>query len=300
MGRVVVAERGPRVDERVTMKTVERGAQLTFVVVLTIAVCAVGQTRTDLRFTVGPRASVSVANEYGPISVKPGTGNVVIVTAMLHSNKVEIDQSQSGSRVDILSHLLEGATEESGRVDYEILVPADASIDLRSITGTLHAEGIHGDVTLEGANVSVDVRDISDAHVHVKTLSGPVVLTNIRDGHVEITSVSGGVALKAVSGPLVQVNSTTGSIQYDGDFGSGGEYYLSSHSGNIDATAPPDASIDVTARSVRGQVESDFLLEPKHTTFAVRAGSAFAGTMNKAASRVKLFSFSGKIHLKKH
>ena len=299
MGCAVAAERGPRVDERVTMKTMEHGARLTFVVILAAAVCAVGQTRTDLRFTVGPRASISVANEYGPISVKPGAGNQVIVVAILHSNKVEIDQSQSGSRVDILTHLLDGATEESGRVDYEVLVPADASVDLRSTSGVLHAEGIHGDVTLEGANVSVDVRDVSDAHVHVKTLSGPVVLTNIRDGHVEITSVSGGVALNAVSGPLVQVNSTTGSIQYDGDFGYGGQYYLSSHSGNIDATAPPDASIDVIARSVKGQVENDFLLEPKHTTFAVKAGSAFAGTMNKAASKVKLFSFSGKIHLKK-
>jgi DUF4097 and DUF4098 domain-containing protein YvlB len=282
------------------MNAVGRGAQLTFVAVLSVTACAIAQTRTDLHFTVGPKANVSVANEYGPISVKPGAGNQVVVVAILHSNKVEIDQSQSGSRVDILSHLLAGATEESGRVDYEILVPADASIDLRSITGALHAEGIHGDVTLEGANVSVDVRDINDAHVHIKTLTGPVVLTNIRDGHVEITSVSGEVAMKAVSGPLVQVNSTTGSIQYDGDFGYGGEYYLSSHSGNIDATAPPDASIDVTARSVKGQVENDFLLEPKHTSFPLRAGSAFAGTMNKAASRVKLFSFSGKIHLKKH
>jgi hypothetical protein len=55
----------------------------------------------------------------------------------------------------------------------------------------------------------------------------------------------------------------------------------------------------VTARSVRGKVENDFLLEPKHTPFVVKAGSAFAGTMNKAASSVRLFSFSGKIHLKK-
>jgi hypothetical protein len=97
----------------------------------------------------------------------------------------------------------------------------------------------------------------------------------------------------------VQVNSTSGKIRYDGDFGNGGEYYLASHTGEIEASAPNDASIDVTARSVRGKVENDFSLEPKHTPFVIRAGSAFAGTMNKAASSVRLFSFSGKIHLKK-
>ena len=213
--------------------------------------------------------------------------------------EVEIDQSQSGTGWISSPTFLTKPTADSGRVDYEVSVPADASVTLRSTTGLLHAEGLHGDVALEGSQANVDVRDISDAHVHVKTLNGAGRLTNIRNGHVEITSVSGDVALNRVSGPLVQVNSTSGKIRYEGDFGNGGEYYLASHSGDIEASAPNDASIDVTARSVRGQVENDFLLEPKHTPFAGKAGSAFAGTMNKAASSVRLFSFSGKIHLKK-
>jgi DUF4097 and DUF4098 domain-containing protein YvlB len=172
-------------------------------------------------------------------------------------------------------------------------------VTLHSTTGPLTAEKLRGDVTLEGATAKVDVRDISDAHVHVRTLNGPVVLTNVHDGHVEITSVSGDVTLNAVSGPLVQVSSSSGKINYDGDFGAAGEYFLSSHSGDIEATAPGDASIDVTARSVRGKVQNDFPLEPKQAPFVVRAGSAFAGTIGRAASAVKLLSFSGKIHLKK-
>jgi len=277
----------------------QRGAKLAVAVVLAAASFAVAETRKEYRFTVGPRASVSITNQYGPISVKPATGNQISVTAILHSDKVEVDHSQSGNRVDILSHLLPGATADTGRVDYEVLVPSDASVTLRSTTGPLRAEKLRGDVSLEGATATMDVRDISDAHVHVKTLNGPVTLTNIHDGHVEITSVGGDVALNSVSGPLVQVNSTSGRIRYEGDFGSGGEYSLTSHTGDIEASAPADASIDVTARSVRGKVENDFPLQPKHTPFVVKAGSAFAGTMGKAASSVNLLSFSGKIHLKK-
>ncbi len=262
-------------------------------------VFAAAETRQEFRFKVGRKASVSINNQYGPISVKPGAAKQVIITAVLHSDKVEVDQNHRGNRVDIVSHLLTGADPTSGEVDYEVTVPMDASVTLTSTTGPLHAERLNGDVVMQGDTANMDVRDVSEGHVHIKTLNGPVTLTNVREGHVEIMSLGGDVILTSVNGPLVRVSSSSGKIRYDGDFGSGGEYLLTSHTGDIEATAPSYASIDVTARSEQGKVENDFPLKPEHTSFPVRAGSAFAGTVNKAASSVKLFSFSGKIHLKK-
>jgi hypothetical protein len=281
------------------MKSRQRAARLAVVVVLVGTTFVVAETRKVYRFKVGRRASVTIMNQYGPISVKPGMKRLVIVTATTYSDRVVVDPTQSGNRVDVSSHLLPGADREKGRVDYEILVPADASVILRSTTGPLHAEKLRGDLTVEGTDANVDVRDVSDAHVHIKTLDGPVTLTDITDGHVEITSVSGDVVMNSVNGPFVQVNSNSGKIRYDGVFGGGGEYYMTSHTGDIEALAPSYASIDVVARSEQGTVENDFQLEPKHVPFAIKAGSAFAGTIGKAASSVKLFSISGKIHLKK-
>ena len=256
----------------------------------------------EFRFNVGPRAGVSVYNPYGSISVKPSTGNVVIIDATLASDKVEVDNNQMGNRVEIESHLLPGADSQSGRVDYEIFVPPDTSLTLHSATGSLHAEKLHGDVSLEGAGASVDVRDISNAHVHVRTLNGPVTLTNVQDGHVEVDSLSGTVTLTSVTGPLVQVISTSGGINYIGDFGDRGEYRLTSHSGDIEAVVPETTSADVEARSIRGEVRDDIPLQPKsHTSFVITEGRAFWGTMGRAAvsSTVKLRTFSGKIHLRK-
>ncbi len=281
------------------MKRRQRVAKLAIVVVLAGTTFVLAESRKQYHFKVGRRATVSIINQYGPISVKPGAVKEVVVTAVLHSDKVEVDPSHSGNRVDIVSHLLPGADQQTGRVDYDVLVPADAAVTLRSTDGPLHAERLHGDVTLEGTTAQVDVREISDAHVHVKTLDGPVTLTNISDGHVEITSVGGDVVMNSVNGPLVQVNSNSGNIRYDGEFGGGGEYFMTSHTGDIEALAPSYASIDVTARSEQGKVENDFQLQPKHTWFPLKAGSAFAGTVGKAASSVKLLSISGKIHLKK-
>jgi DUF4097 and DUF4098 domain-containing protein YvlB len=277
----------------------------------TIQVVAIGvmlagtlfaESHKEYRFNVGAKAGVSINNPYGSISVKPSTGNIVVVNAVLYSDKVEVDHNVAGNRVEIQSHLLPGADAQSGRVDYEIFVPADASISLHSSTGPLRAEKLHGDVTLEGAAATVEIRDITGAHVHVKTLNGPVTLTNVQDGHVEIDSLSGEVTLNGVTGPLVQVISTSGSINYTGDFGDRGEYRLTSHSGNIEALVPETTSADVSARSVRGEVHDDIPLQPRtHTWFVVKEGSAFWGTMGRTAvsSTVVLRSFSGKIHLSK-
>ena len=271
------------------------------VVVLALAGVALGAgvVRKDLRFKVGKHPMVSVNSQYGPITVRAGAAHVVVVTAILHSDKVELDQSKSGNRIGLVSHLLPGADATSGIVEYEIQVPADANVTLQSETGPIHVEKLRGDVTIQGSNAPISALDCADDHVHVKTLDGSVSLTNIRNGHVEIVSMGGDVTMNNVTGPLVKVSSNSGKIQYDGDFGLEGDYDFSSHTGNIEAVAPASASIDVLARSSTGPVQSDFSLEPKHTPFVAAVGSAFHGTLGKAASSVSLFSFSGKIHLKK-
>ena len=276
--------------------------QRTTVATLVFATClsaaAFAESKQEYRFTVGPNANISVDTQYGAISVKPGSVNQVVVTATLKSGNVEVDQQQNGSRIQIASHLLQGADQQVGQVDYELLIPPDATVNLRSSTGPLSAERLQGDLTLEGADAVVNIRNVSNGHVHVRTMGGPITLTDVRNGHVEIASISGDVHLKSVTGPLVQANSGSGRIFYDGDFGSGGDYKFTTHTGDIEALVPPDVSADFSAHSVMGRVQHDFPLQPKHSRFSVEAGRSFFGTVGKAASEVVLRSFSGKIRLK--
>jgi DUF4097 and DUF4098 domain-containing protein YvlB len=277
--------------------------QKTTVVTLVLATClstaaAFAETKKEYRFTVGPNANVSVDTQYGAISVMPGSANQVVVTATLKSDNVEVDKQQNGNRIQIASHLLKGTDQQMGRVDYELLIPPDAIVNLRSSTGPLSAERLQGDLTLEGADAVVNIRNVSNGHVHVRTMGGPITLTDVRNGHVEIASISGDVHLKSVTGPLVQANSGSGKIFYDGDFGSGGDYKFTTHTGDIEALVPADVSADFSAHSVMGRVQHDFPLQPKHSRFSVEAGRSFFGTVGKAASEVVLRSFSGKIRLK--
>jgi Putative adhesin len=280
------------------MRAPNCAAKLVSVLAITGLAFAAGENRKDLHFKVGKHPTVSINNPYGPVVVKAGATREVVVTAILHSDRVELDQSKSHNRIDIVSHLLAGADQHTGIVEYEVQVPPDANVTLHSDTGRIHAEKLQGDVMVAGSEGPIDVIDCAGGHVHVRTLNGSVTLSNVH-GHIEVMSMGGDVFMNQVSGTLVLVNSNSGRIKYAGDFGDDGEYDFTSHTGDIEATAPAFASIEVLARSDQGRVDSDFSLEPKHTPFLASAGSAFAGTLGKAASSVKLFSFSGKIHLKK-
>jgi hypothetical protein len=276
--------------------------QYTAVVTLVLATClsaaAFAETKKEYRYTVGPNANISVDTQYGAISVKPGSSDQVVVTATLKSGNVEVDEQQNGNRIEIASHLLRGSDQQAGQVDYELLIPPDATLTLRSSTGPLSVERLQGDLTLEGSDAVVNVRNVGNGHVHARTMRGPITLTDVRNGHVEIASISGDVHLKSVDGPLVQVNLGSGKIFYDGDFGSGGNYRFTTHTGDIEAVAPADVSADFRAHSVLGRVQHDFPLQPRHSRFTVEAGRSFVGTAGEAASEVVLRSFSGKIRLK--
>src|ERR1700692_1115206 len=107
----------------------KRAAELV-VLGLIVAGTLAAQTKKEYHFVVGPKAGVSIMNPYGSISVKPSLNNTVVVNAILHSDKVEVDNSQNGNRVDIQSHLLAGADAESGRGGSEGFVSADRRLTL--------------------------------------------------------------------------------------------------------------------------------------------------------------------------
>ncbi len=281
------------------MEGMQRTTVAGLMLVMCLASIAIAESRKEYRFNVGPQANVSVDTQYGAIFVKPGSANQVLITTTTKSEKAEVDTLQNGNRVEVGSRLRPGADAQSGRVDYEVSVPPDATVHLRSASGPITADGLQGDVTLEGTSAQVEARNLSRGHLLVQTMNGPITLNNVHTSHVEITSISGDIRLNAVTGQVVKVDSTSGKIVYSGDFGSGGDYSFITHTGDIDALVPATASAAFSAQSLQGQVQNDFPLQPKqHVHATLDATRAFFGTAGKAASGVVMKSFSGKIRLK--
>jgi hypothetical protein len=259
-----------------------------------LALTAAAQDKKEFIYNVGPQAVVSITNNYGPITVKPSGSRQVVVETVSHSAAVGLVNEQHGDRIELRSISSRQGTD---LVDYTVLVPVDAFVTLRSSDGTLRAQGLRGDVILEAAAASVEVTDISDAHLHVKTLSGPITLADIRNSHLDIHSVSGNVTIRNVTGPSVEVNSGSGRISYQGDPGSAGEYMLTSHSGDLEVSIPASALVDIKARSIKGQSDPEF---------PIANGFSAPGAQNlllkpgmTIGSRFELRSFRGKIRLKR-
>jgi DUF4097 and DUF4098 domain-containing protein YvlB len=283
------------------MKGMPRGAHWVLIVLAGCAtLAAAAENRKEFHYQLGPHASISLVNQFGGVTVTPSSDDQVMVVALLHSGKMEVDASQRGGRLELRTHFLQNASPDEGRVDYELRIPADASLNVRSTSGTISVEGINSDMVLEGDAAAVVVRQVHGGHIHVHTLSGPIHLANLDQGDVEVVSVSGPVTMDDTDGRLVSVNTTDGKITYRGDFGDGGEYVLANHSGDIEVSLPASASVDITATSAQGAVTNDFPLHPAvHSSVPNTQGKSFAGTANAGSSSVRLRSFSGKIHVKK-
>lgn len=290
------------VPREMAMRNWRHGTRLAAVLVmLGFALSAAAQTRKDLKFNVGPGASLTVFNDSGPVRVRAGNGSQIVVNATLRSNQVEIDPTQSGSRIDLRTHYLQqNLSGDAGRVDYDITVPADCTVIVHASAGPITIERLRGDITADGDGANIDVKDAADGHVHLKTLKGTINISDISNGHIEVNSVSGPVTLTNVSGPRVEVNTTNGKVIYRGNFASNGDYDITTYSGDIDVFMPANASTDVSLRSVSGKVENDFPFQPKqHSALALATGKSFAGTSNQGGSSVALRSFSGTIRVKK-
>jgi len=292
----------PPLRQEIVMESWNRRAKLAVAVLVGFAaIVASAQTRKEMKFNVGPGASLTISNDFGPVTVHTMAGSQVLAVATLHSDQMEVDQTRSGSRVELFTHALQQRpTGDAARVEFDVTVPPDCNVTVHSSPGPIVIEKVRGDVTADGENANIDVRDVGNGHVHLRTLKGNVTIANVSNGHVEVTSVSGPVKMSDVSGPSVEVNTTNGKISYSGMFSNNGDYVLTTHSGDIEVLLPANASIDVSARSVNGKVENDFPFQPKqHNPFPVTSGRAFAGTSNSGSSGVQLRSFSGTIRVKK-
>jgi DUF4097 and DUF4098 domain-containing protein YvlB len=266
---------------------------------LSVAVSA-ADTHKDLHFNLSPGSMVFVVNQNGIINVRAIPGRQLHVTASQKSGKVEVDGNMTGNRVTLRTHMLQKTSGEDARVDYEIALPSDTGINIDSENGPIKIENIQGNVTVDSDSGGVTISNVSNGTVQVQTVNAPITLNGLKNSRISVTSTDGAVHLNSVTGPKVSVETTNGAISYEGDFAGGGSYTLANHGADIDVKVPTGASLDLTARSVKGSVNTDFPFQKaQHPTFQLMEGRSFAGTLNSGASSVELRSFSGKIRISK-
>ena len=116
-----------------------------------------------------------------------------------------VNVRQSGKEVSLDAT---DAARRSGdvRVNFEVKVPRNVILDLRTQRGDVHASGITGDVTASVAHGDVEVHD-----------SGGDVRVDVGRGDVRVTTAKGNVHISG-KGSEVEVEDVGGAATIDGEF----------------------------------------------------------------------------------
>ncbi|MDD5541804.1 MAG: hypothetical protein PHX83_01360 [Acidobacteriia bacterium] len=147
----------------------------------------------------------------------------------------------------------------------------------------------------------------------LKTINGGNIDVDQADGEIEVNNINGGVKLTHISGSVV-AHALNGNVVVALDrVDSGKPMSFSSLNGNIDVTLPADTKANISMRSDRGEIYSDFEIqlkpnagkpEPenlrsKNGQFKFHVDSTMLGTLNGGGPEFQFKTFNGNIYIRK-
>jgi len=256
--------------------------------------------RVEKRYAVEERPVVTVKNSHGRITVKSWPRTEVLVVGDHSSSQVEIDTEKTGNRIEVVTHVLgQNLSPNERRADYEITVPEETELQIRTDSGAILVERVAGDMSFETVAADVELREVA-GYLIVRTTGGSLICFRCA-GRIEVNSISGNVRLLEPVSSNLRAKTLSGSIFYEGDFRPGGIYFLSTGDGRIEVRYAVNDSFNLSASSVRGKVESDVRLKPPaHSSQPPsRLARGLFGTYNDGTAKVELSSFSGTILVRK-
>ena len=275
-------------------------------------------------FSVGKAGSLLLHNISGDVVITAGGGSEIRVEAVKKAkgrsqdearrqleNVVLIMQEAGGGRVDI--RVEPRGRESRAWIDFNVVVPYEASAEIHSVSGDLSITGVKGEVRAE--TVSGNVKGTGLMRLAAaKSVSGDVVLNNVEsDGTLVLSAVSGDVTanglkaraldVSAVSGDTVlsqcqadraQVSTVNGDITYGGRFSKAGRYELKTHSGDI-VLNHQGSPFEVAASTFSGDIKFDPAATLKVNTNQYGPGRSVRGAIGGGGAYLELTTFSGDI-----
>jgi len=257
--------------------------------------------RIEKHFPVQSKPKIMVRNSSGRIQVKAWTKNEVLVAWTNVTGKSVVQTEAAGNRVEVSTQTNEdGISADDSKTDFEITVPVESELSVRTDSGNVTVDSVHGDMTFDTVGANLQLSDV-DGYMVVKTIDGSLLCTRC-SGKLEANSISGNVQMIAPTLDSVRVQTSSGNILFDGSFLSRGIYIMKNFSGTIEVHFSSSDSFDVNANSLKGDVINQATFKPDtHGTPhpASKWGHGFVGTMNEGHAKVELSSFSGTIKILK-
>ena len=259
--------------------------------------------RIEKHFSVAGKPVVTVQSPAGRIQVKAWDRHEVLIVAQHTSSNAGVETEQAGNRIEVATVIASGdaASGDEVSADYQVNVPVESELQIRTDSGNVTVESVHGDMSFDSVAADVALQDV-EGYLVIKSIGGSLVCTRC-SGRLDATSISGNFQLLQPNMDNVRVQTSSGSILFDGSFLSRGIYVLKNYSGTIEVRFSSNDSFDVQAASLYGKVINQAPITPdKHrvrTPYASNMAKSLFGSVNDGNAKVELSSFSGTIKILK-
>ncbi len=271
---------------------------LAIAVAILPAIAIEPNTSFDRTLTVTGPVELEAATHAGAITVRAGGAGSVrihgVVRARAGSSQADlagIEKNppirQTGNTIYI-DPIQDESLKRRVSISYEITVPAEARVRMRSGSGVLSAEGVRGPVDASTGSGAVTVSSIGD-QVRAHTGSGKIELSGIK-GAVDAHTGSGSIAGAALAGEVV-ARTGSGGVEIEQTSASGVKAHTGS--GSVKVRLPAQAGFDLRAHTGSGKVS----VEHPITVRGAIGGREVSGKVRGGGPLVEVSTGSGSVHI---
>ncbi|MGA2748346.1 MAG: DUF4097 family beta strand repeat-containing protein [Verrucomicrobiota bacterium] len=257
-------------------------------------------------------ANVEASDAGGNIRVGEAGGSVKAQTASgsitLGAVRGLVTANDAGGDIHIAS--ANGAVKAETTSGSISIGSADGEVKARDVGGDIHIDLAKGNVTAQTASGSIHIKlalgpvqakdaggditiDSSGGSAEAQTTSGSIRIGSAR-GKIDARDAGGSIHV-ANAGGAVNAETSSGAIDVSFSAAPKEDCRLVVLGGDIDASLPPDAAMEVDAQCVGGKVESELPLTIQGKT----QEGTLQGQLNGGGPKIKLRSTSGNIRLKR-
>jgi len=278
-------------------------------------------------FPVGKAATLMMSNVSGNIQVTAGSSDRIEVEALKHAwgQQAEsakqrladamIEASATGNRVELRVESSERRDPRRTDVEFSVKVPADTTVDVRTVSGDVRVtnvkgevrvQGISGNVVLDGTTRIAAAKTVSgditltnagaDAQLSLSTVNGDLLIQSLTSRAFDVNTINGDVRITGWSGDRAQIRTLDGDIDVQGALMKGGRYEVESHSGNINLAVSEQPGFELEAHTFNGRIRVDFPIKSEGPIRENERGPrSVRGTYGDGSSSLRLQTFNGNL-----
>ncbi len=283
-------------------------------------------------FPVVKGSTLMLSNISGNIQVTPGTADRIEVEALKRAwgpnaeqakarlGDVVVETYTTANRVEVR---VEQGMRRDGRggdgrgidVEFNVKVPGDAAVDLRTVSGDirvtnvkgeLRVEAVSGNVALEGTPRLSAVKTVNggvtltntgaDAQLSISTVNGDLVVQTLAARAIDVNTINGDVRMTGWSGDRAHIRSLDGDLDLQASLAKGGRYEIESHSGDVAIALAEQPGFELEAHTFNGRIRVDFPIKSEGPVRdSDRGPRTVRGTYGDGASSLRVQTFNGNL-----